>query len=573
MSQPEQSQGTLVGGRYRIIAELGHGGMADVFLARLSGPSGFAKLAVIKRLRDRDQEELTEMRAMFKHEALLAARLNHPGIVQTFEAGEDAHGPFLAMEYLEGQTLSVIAKRGRQGGPALSLACQVLVLCDILSALHYAHELKDYDGEPLKIVHRDVSPQNIFLTYAGTAKLVDFGVAKASTASVETRTGVIKGKIAYMAPEQAQGSDALDQRADVYAVGVLLWESLAGKRFWGKANDFEILTALIRGEAIKLPSAINAAVPPELEAICMKALAHDPDDRFSSALEFQTELERVAKVLSLSATTRDIATFVTDNYKTERALVRDAVQKYAQHELSHSDVIPKLRDDAPLSRQPESYSRSTVENPNQEASELSQSVGRAMKTKRGKMAAVGAAAVLSAALGSAFVFGKSTQAQTPSAPVTATSVAMVEAPAFAFPSAAAPLVAPSDVLLEIAVTPLFAKLYLDDRALGANPFRGRVPTGGAHMLRAEAPGFKTRSIDLTLDKDRSIEFSLIGAGSGYVQAPPVREKATATAPSPKLSESAPASPATAAKKNAFEELTPTVRDNKAKPKLDTDFGK
>src|SRR5215468_3006277 len=201
--------------KYRLIAEIGKGGMADVYLAVVQGPAGFNKLVVIKKTRS----ELTrdpEFIAMFLDEARLAARLNHPNVVQTHEVGQEGDRYFIAMEYLDGQPLNRIRARA---GSSFGVNLQVRVLADVLAGLHHAHELCDFDGTPLGVVHRDATPQNVFVTYDGLIKVVDFGIAKAVDSSAETRTGVVKGKVTYMAPEQAKG-DRVDRRADIFAVGV-----------------------------------------------------------------------------------------------------------------------------------------------------------------------------------------------------------------------------------------------------------------------------------------------------------------------------------------------------------------
>jgi len=211
-------------GKYRLIAELGHGGMAEVFLAVAQGPAGFNKLTVIKQIRPQLADD-PEFLSMFLDEARLAARLNHPQIVQTNEVGHEANRYFIAMEYLEGQPLNRVVNRvGRERFP---LAMHIGLLADTLAGLHYAHDLTDYDGTPLEVVHRDVTPHNIFITYEGQVKVVDFGIAKAMNSSSETKTGVLKGKVAYMAPEQARG-EKVDRRADVFSVGVMLWEAAVG---------------------------------------------------------------------------------------------------------------------------------------------------------------------------------------------------------------------------------------------------------------------------------------------------------------------------------------------------------
>src|SRR5689334_3257328 len=201
----QEQQGTPAAGanslgKYRLIAELGHGGMAEVYLAVVRGPAGFNKLVVVKQIRPQLAED-PEFLAMFLDEARLAARLSHPNVVQTNEVGQEGERHFLAMEYLDGQPLSRINQRlGPKGG--LPLVMHLRVIADLLGGLHYAHELSDYDGTPLGVVHRDVTPHNIFITYDGVVKVVDFGIAKARDALTLTKVGIIKGKIAYMAPEQ-----------------------------------------------------------------------------------------------------------------------------------------------------------------------------------------------------------------------------------------------------------------------------------------------------------------------------------------------------------------------------------
>ncbi|HWL86171.1 MAG TPA: serine/threonine-protein kinase, partial [Polyangiaceae bacterium] len=204
-------------GKYTFIATLGRGGMADVYLALQSGPVGFRKLVVVKKLRaDVDVTEEDTYRAMLLDEARLAARLRHPHVVQTLEVGIHDGEHFMAMEYLEGQPLGRVATAAHRAGKPMEPSLVVQIVMDVLSGLHYAHELRDFDGTPLGIVHRDVSPQNVFVTYDGQVKVVDFGIAKAAGAAGTTQNGVFKGKLAYVAPEQASG-DPVDARADVFA--------------------------------------------------------------------------------------------------------------------------------------------------------------------------------------------------------------------------------------------------------------------------------------------------------------------------------------------------------------------
>ncbi|MDB4971396.1 MAG: serine/threonine protein kinase, partial [Myxococcales bacterium] len=238
-----RSLGDVVG-RYRLLGEMARGGMGIVYLAAAQGPAGFSKLVALKELRPdlvEDQEFLT----MFLEEARMAARLNHPNIVQTNDVDESHGRHFIAMEYLEGRSLYHVLKRfARRGGFPQRMALSVLR--DVLSALDYAHELGGFDGKPLGFVHRDVSPHNVFLTFDGHTKVIDFGIAKARDSSLETKAGVLKGRVNYMAPEQL--TRHADRRADIFSVGAVLFEILSGRRLWQGMGEIEILAALTRGE-------------------------------------------------------------------------------------------------------------------------------------------------------------------------------------------------------------------------------------------------------------------------------------------------------------------------------------
>jgi eukaryotic-like serine/threonine-protein kinase len=213
-------------GSYRLLAPLGQGGMAAVHLAVKRGPAGFNKLVVVKQILPKYATE-PEMVSMFLDEARLAARLNHPNLVQTNEVGVAGGQHFLAMEYLDGQPLNRILQR-LSAHDGLPLAVHLQVIAEILGGLHHAHELADYDGSSLGVVHGDVNPQNVFVTYDGLVKVIDFGVATARTALTKARPGIIKGKPSYMSPEQLT-AERLDRRADIFAVGVMLWGPRRGR--------------------------------------------------------------------------------------------------------------------------------------------------------------------------------------------------------------------------------------------------------------------------------------------------------------------------------------------------------
>jgi len=311
-------------GRYRIVLPLGQGGTADVYLAVAVGPSGFHKLVVLKALRKCFSDD-PDFRAMFLSEARLAARLHHPNIVQTNEVIEVDGVPTLVMEYLDGQPLSQVIVRGRQGG--FSLAMQLRVLVDALAGLHRAHELTDFDGTPQSVVHRDVSPHNLFVTVEGQAKVLDFGIAKLERSMVETEVGTVKGKLRYMAPEQIAGAK-VDRRADIYAAGVVLWEAVVGERMWRNCPEDEI-RARVRAGDVPMPATVRPDVSPSLDRICRKALALRPDDRYATAQELADDIERALHDIEngVAVTHRDIGATVARLFADVRAETKMAIER------------------------------------------------------------------------------------------------------------------------------------------------------------------------------------------------------------------------------------------------------
>jgi serine/threonine protein kinase len=306
-----------------LIAQLGSGGMADAYLALRKGVGGFAKLVVVKRLRPSAEHDLA---AMFRDEARLAARMNHPNIVQTFQCEEDQ----LEMEFLDGQSLHRILRRMKTAQRALDPELAALIVNGLLAGLDYAHELTEFDGTPLNVVHRDVSPQNVFITYSGKIKLIDFGIAKAAQREEVTQFGVVKGKVRFMAPEQALAG-VVDRRVDIFAAGIVLWELLTGDRYWGKTKDLDIVRRLKNGDLPPPPNEVNPAVSVALADVCQRALAHDVADRFPTCAEFQNALKQ-AIAFGYGVGQR-LGALVTDLFaedqKTLRKIVEEAMAKHA----------------------------------------------------------------------------------------------------------------------------------------------------------------------------------------------------------------------------------------------------
>jgi len=265
--------------------------MADVYLALREGAPG--ELAVVKRLRESLAED-TDLVAMILDEALITARLDHPHVVKLLDAGTDDDVTFLAMEFLDGQPLSRLERHVTKAGAATiqaTLPMRLLVLSDVLAGLDYAHDLVDEEGAPLALVHRDVNPQNVFVTYDGVAKLLDFGVAKAAGRACQTAIGTIKGKLRYMSPEQVMGRE-IDRRSDIFAVGVMLWQTLTRTRFWGDVQELDIVRALASTTFDASPRAVRSDVPEELDAICRRALARNARDRYAHARDMRDDIDR-----------------------------------------------------------------------------------------------------------------------------------------------------------------------------------------------------------------------------------------------------------------------------------------
>ena len=261
---------------------------------------------------------------MFLSEARLAARLHHPNIVQTNEVIEVDGAPVLVMEYLDGQPLSQVIMRGKQGG--FSLAMQLRVLVDALAGLHAAHELADFDGTPLGVVHRDVSPHNLFVTLEGQAKVLDFGIAKLERSMVETEVGTVKGKLRYMAPEQIRG-DKLDRRADIYAAGVILWEALTGERMWKVSAEGEI-RARVLGATCRCPRRCGRTCRRRWRASAAGRWRARPSDRYATARQLADELEAAMPELGLAASHREIGATVARLFDDVRA--RDQARRSSQ---------------------------------------------------------------------------------------------------------------------------------------------------------------------------------------------------------------------------------------------------
>jgi serine/threonine-protein kinase len=293
-------------GKYKLVRLIASGGMAEVYLARQAGAAGFEKLVCLKRIlphlaRDKQFVE------MFLNEARLAARLDHPNIVSIFDLGEANGNYFIAMEFIDGPSLRAAAKRALERGERLPIPEIVKIISMAAAGLHYAHELTDGRGKPLGLVHRDISPDNVLVHRNGATKVVDFGIAKAADSSSSTRIGTLKGKVAYMPPEQLRG-DPLDRRTDVFALGVVLYELLAGQRPWAGASDVSLIGRIMT-EAPPPLSTPRPDAPAGLVAVLDRALAKDREARYASCHDLQADLEALLVSLGQTITQARISDF------------------------------------------------------------------------------------------------------------------------------------------------------------------------------------------------------------------------------------------------------------------------
>jgi len=303
----EQSWRDDVFGPYRLIDRVAVGGMAEVFKAKRSGVEGFEKIVALKRILPHLSEN-KEFLDMFVDEAKMVASLTHPNIVQIFDLGRIESSYYIAMEYVHGRDLRTIIKRARNKGLRMPLDLSLRVVSQTCSALEYAHRKKDARGRPMEIVHRDVSPQNILLTFEGNVKLADFGIAKAATRVSSTDQGALRGKLLYMSPEQAWGR-SIDNRSDVFSLGIVLYEMVTEQKpFLATGSEMTILE-LVRKCVITAPREINPRVPEPLDRVVMKALARNPDERYQDAGQMQRGIEKILRERP-PVTARDLARFL-----------------------------------------------------------------------------------------------------------------------------------------------------------------------------------------------------------------------------------------------------------------------
>ncbi|MGE0790581.1 MAG: serine/threonine-protein kinase [Sandaracinaceae bacterium] len=467
--------------RYAFLGRLGVGGMAEVLLARMRGPEGFERLVVVKRLLPHLAEDADHV-SMFLDEARLLSGIRHRNVVSVLELLRDEGEYALVMEYLEGENASAFLKRSVDAGGADPWLA-AYVIAEAAAGLHAAHTLRGADGELLHLVHRDVSPQNVFVTYGGEVKLLDFGVARARGRSTRTESGVLKGKLAYMAPEQLM-KGPIDRRADVFALGAVLYELTTGARLFRRDNEMATVNAVCH-EPIAPPSEVVDAYPPSLEAIVMRALARDLGERYPTADAMRADLRAALKGAPFEEAPSDrLAARM-------RALFAERIDRKTELIRGTAGHTPEADEQAAVADAHRSPSKSTV-------------LRKAPSSRRWMIAvAIGALALLGGAAAMAWVVSSSE---------------------------------PPEVRIELAIEPPGATVEVDGRTC-VSPCALSLPRGDhALAVRASLEGYRGDVIPMVPDVDQSLRVTLVPIPTAEPPAEPVAP--TADGPSNAPSETA-----------------------------------
>jgi serine/threonine-protein kinase len=460
---------------YTRLFELGRGGMARVYLAE-SHASGLRKLVVLKELNPELSAD-PEFRAAFRREAELSAQMNHPNVVQVMAVNEYSGVPSIVMEHLDGLPLSTLLG---EAGQHLSLPLRIYILMQVLAGLHYFHELRDLDGAPLHAVHRDVSPQNVMILHDGPVKVLDFGIAKVSAGGHQaTRTGTVKGKLHYMPPEQLLDGTHVDRRADVFAVGVMLWEAIADRRMWQGKTEVELLRCLATGA---LPNLRDAApsVPESLVQVVARAISVDKEQRYATALEMLTALECVLAEARWVVQQRELAEFMQHHFGQKRheddLKIKSALRALREPNLK-SGFTPQACV-VPITKARESLK------PTVRFSSLAAASAPKRSTRHRSWALlIGAFVTLAAAL------------------TVRHQLVSVQ------PSATQPR--PSTVTLEVEAHPVGAEISLNGKSLARGHFVGEFPrTDARALIEVSAPGHLKQTREIALRKDLALQIVL-----------------------------------------------------------------
>lgn len=474
-------------GRYEVLGQLAAGGMAEILLARLSGPGDFRRAVVIKRVLRSYATNASFVR-MFLHEARIVAALRHPNLVHVQELGEEDGEPFLVMEYVAGENAASLLKRCTVANEPLDPRLAAHLVAETCAGLHVAHELTDDDGEPQNLVHRDVSPQNVLVSYDGHVKLVDFGVALVERRPNLTEPGELKGKLAYMSPEQGRGLP-LDRRSDLFSLGIVLYELSTGRRLFQRPSAARCIDAICREPVVPPSRVVLGSYPAALEAIVMRALSKDPDDRYRTAAEMRLALLDLVRELPspVEALGETMTRLFPDRIAEKRELVRkvadgEGVTHVPAGETDEAVVVPV----APEETRVEGARAATGS---------SRSLAFRRATTIGVVAFIAAAAAVTVHLRQIANEPRAVLVGAPTV-VAATSSAAVDPP-------------PASVLVHIESRPEGARVVLDGRERGPTPLDVSLPRDTRPVaLELRKDGHETARQAIVPDSDQKLFIAL-----------------------------------------------------------------
>ena len=488
-------------GKYLLLEKLATGGMAQLYRAKIIGVEGFEKFIAIKQILPHLAHE-EELITSFIDEAKLAALLNHQNVVQIYDFGSMENSYFITMEFLHGKDLRSVNAKAKEKGTPVSLENALYLISKVCAGLDYAHKLKDFQGKSLHIIHRDISPQNIFLTYEGDVKIVDFGIAKAASQSTITQVGMIKGKVAYMSPEQASGK-VIDHRSDIFATGILLYELIAGGRMFKGDDTLQILSKVREAEFTPLGT-LKGGLPDKLYDIVAKALAKDPEDRYQSCADMQADIEECIFRLNLRPSGRSLAEYLkflfAEEITVEGKRMADAAGAGAASDRAQEAEAERRSIDSPP-RRSRPLPKTEPAPPAKAAPKAGPTPGEPAKGgKKGALVAVAGVAVLALLGGGYYVMGKgkgpagtTATAPSPQAPSPAPAPAAPQTPPSPpAPSAPSPA-AEAELLVRKAVgliesSPAEAKvLLLQAVAKDPRSVQGHFQLGHAYVKLKEYP--------------------------------------------------------------------------------------
>ncbi|WNG16496.1 serine/threonine-protein kinase [Cystobacter fuscus] len=497
----------LTVGRYNLLTRLAVGGMAEIWLARQAGPQGFEKFVAIKRILDSLSSD-ADFVSMFLDEARLAAQLNHPHIVQIIDLGEEEGAYYIAMEYLPGENLASIARACTRQNKQLPMTHAVRIIAHAAEGLAYAHAKLGPDGALLGIVHRDVSPQNILVTYEGVVKVLDFGIAKAATRESQTMAGQVRGKAAYMSPEQARGQP-LDARSDIFSLGIVLFELVTGTRLFPSMEPLGAMNALAGETPLPVAHERNPSVPESLSRIIGRALARNPGQRYISARHFQAALEEWLRGQPEVPDSTDLSSYMTELFADriqERARLLESARSGDLTPSSARRVVGRMQSVASMPSRVLTTRDLTVEQP-------------APHQRRWPLIAGGAVLSLLVLVG--VFFGLRGSPTRSPAPTTKAPAVAARPPAPAGPP-----------VLTIETDPPGARLTVDGQDVGVSPLSLETLALGEHRVVASLEGRapEERTVKLSHPGERTLVMLDL---SPSLQAPP---PASAVVPEPSAPE-------------------------------------